>query len=96
MEPNDLRSIRDVQIMESLRPYLEAEVDKQINAVQNRVLSQLERGELDPQLALNAWVEVQTLRKLVNKFKQTVRMGQSKGQTYASELENGLTNPHLT
>lgn len=95
MDAKDAGEIRNVAIIQSFLPYLEAELAKMDRALENRVLTALEHGELTPQQALEAWYEKATYTKLIRRLTQTVRVGQTKGAAFANELENGSSPPHL-
>lgn len=76
-----------------LHATLEDEFARQQKAIDDRVYQQLAKGEtIDPQAALQAWIEKHAIHKLERKLLQRARAGQSASEHLRGELdfpENG-------
>lgn len=87
VDPIAMRQIRDVSVFENMLPYLRDHVEKQLRALDNRVMTRLEEGNLAPQDALNAWIERNMWRKLLNSFEKSIKIGQSAGEANRAALD---------
>jgi phage shock protein A len=87
MTPDGIESVRNVAFLRELMPYLEAELAKMDKALENKTFSAMNKGELTPQLALEAWIEKNSYAKLLGKLSQQVRIGQSIGEKHRTTLE---------
>ena len=87
MKDVSLASIRNVSFLKEILPMLQAQVDEMVRALENRVFTDLNRGELTPEKALEAWIEKLSYRKLIGKLEQKLKIGQFEGEKYAKELE---------
>ena len=87
MDPKAISEVRNVSFLVELMPFLESEIGELIKALENKTFSALNKGELTPQDAINAWAEKNSYVKLLSKFKQRVRIGQSVGETVKNTLE---------
>lgn len=66
--------------LQNLLPGLEEEVDRQEQAVINTAIAKLDKGELTPDQAMYLWMEIKTLRQLLRRVNQKVKVGQGAGQ----------------
>lgn len=72
------------------RPVLNAALDKLVNAVHRRVFQQLNSGEtLNPQFAVQCWMELFAYRNARNSLTKVERIGQSAGETLQEHMNNG-------
>ena len=68
-------------------PYLAKELGGMEAAVVARVFQDLETGVLTPEKAIQAWIEVRQLRKLLKRLETHIKIGQTAGQRAKPELE---------
>ena len=87
IDPKAAVEVRNVSFLVELMPFLEREIGELVKALENKIFSALNKGELTPQDALNAWAEKNSYVKLLSKFKQRVRSGQSIAGQYQTTLE---------
>lgn len=85
-DPSDLSKVTEGAYLASLLPYLEGEVERQENLIIRRVIGMHEKGELTPDGALSAWMELIALRKLLKGLDTRVRVGQSAAERVAPEM----------
>ena len=87
MDPKAIVDVRNVSFLTELMPFLEVEIAGLVKALENKTFSALNKGELTPQDALNAWAEKNSYVKLLTKFKQRVNIGQDLGGKLQTTLE---------
>lgn len=77
-------------------PYIEASLDKAMQAVTTRMDVAFTQNTLTPEMAFAAWIELLSYRRLLRRLQQQVRIGVAAGQrqkellntaTRASELD---------
>lgn len=83
----DFDGVRDVAILAPLLPALEAEADRKIKAIENKIASAINDGKLTSDMAIMAWMEVKAIRDTSKSWRTRVLMGQSQGEKYAQTLE---------
>lgn len=72
------------------RPVLNATLDKLSAAVQRRVFQKLNSGEtLDPQFAVQCWMELFAYTRTRNSLTKVEHTGQSAGETLQEHMNNG-------
>lgn len=65
-------------------------IDRLERAVIRRVFQRLNSGEtLDPQFAVQAWMELFAHHRVRSSLTQTERVGQSAGETIGEHMDNG-------
>lgn len=79
MRTEDAALVADQAFIVNALPYLKAEADKQIRELENRTFTALDKGELTPELALYAWMEIRAVRKTLSRFETRARIGASVG-----------------
>ena len=87
MIPIHVKQVRDIAVIEGFRPYLNTEVDKLLKTLDNKVSSEIERGELTPEKALSYCMERNSYRKLQQRFDQRVLAGLSMDTSGLNTLE---------
>ncbi len=76
--------------IEAARPALEEIIGRLERAVTMRVFQRLNSGEpLDPQFAVQAWMELFAHARVRNGLTKTQRVGQSAGETISEQMNNG-------
>ena len=71
-------------------PALNALLDQQARAVERRVFQKLNGGEtLDPQFAVQAWMELFALSRVRSGLTKAQAMGQSASETISEHMNNG-------
>lgn len=91
--PENLAAITEGARIAQMLPYLAEEVAKMERAVENRVFEAIRTGELTGQMAVSAWMEKRSLRGLLAKMEQKVRLGQSVGQRHQELLSPAVPAP---
>ncbi len=72
------------------RPVLDAILDKLEHAVLRRVFQKLNSGEtLDPQFAVQSWMELFTYSRTRSHLTKTIDGAQSAGATLQEHMDNG-------
>lgn len=61
---------RERAYLQQAVPYIEDTTQQMLLQVQNRVFGAVQKGDLDPQEALNAWIEVYTIHELVRRLRK--------------------------
>lgn len=89
MTPEDLGAIRSGAELQSVKPYMDAEIAGLQKAVVSFVLSAVVNGTLTPEIALSKWVEYISYTKLSQKLDQRIRVGQSVGSHNTDTLDFG-------
>lgn len=87
MKPEDLSAVRDAAVLGSVMPLIQAELDKMNRQLEQKMQAALAKGTMTPEMALTGWIEKASLHRLHLMLMQKVRMGQSKGENLASELD---------
>lgn len=87
VSPETLAALSDGARLAGALPYVRAELEALERAVENRVYSALERGELSAEAANAAWIEKASLRRLLKRLEAKVRMGTAAGEAAAEELD---------
>jgi hypothetical protein len=67
-------------------PYLEEEIYKMEQLLEDQVFKKLAAKALTPEMALEAWIEKVAYRRLLKRFNQTVRMGTSIAEQHQEDL----------
>lgn len=71
-------------------PALNVLLDQQGAAVQRRVFQRLNGAEtLDPQFAVQAWMELFAIHRTRNNLTRTQRVGQSAGEAISEQMNQG-------
>lgn len=73
-------------------PLIKAELRKQEDAVLNRAVTELGVGEMTPDKAFQALVEVAAARRVAQRLDQRVAMGQAQAKNVMKGAEKGLKN----
>lgn len=94
MSPDAFKTVKDATLMREMEPYVRSQVEGMEKALINRVMSDLNKGELTPEKAQLAWVEFATYRKLLSGWQQKGRIGVSVGQQHKAELDKIPMNTH--
>lgn len=68
-------------------PYLEDAISKMEQALETRVYMQMDKGELTPDKAMYYWQEKLVLRRILRRFQQRTRAGQSLGERLQQQME---------
>lgn len=77
MKATDLGIIRQGAEIQSMKPYMDAEIESMQKAVINSVLAAVNNGTLTTEMALTKWHEYISYFKLGQKLEQRVRVGLS-------------------
>jgi len=64
----------------SVSPVLNAEIDKMMAQVHNKVFTAISKNELTPELAMQAWHELNSYFRLRQRFNQQIKVGQAAGE----------------
>jgi len=88
MKLGELEQAKSLAILDNIRPYLEADIKKLIEALENRTYMELEQGKLTPERALNAWIEKNTYRKLLSRYSQRMEVARQAATGVAKMLDN--------
>jgi len=83
-----LSNVREVAFLAEVKPYLDKEIEALERALDNRTYQALDRGELTPQRALEAWIEKVSYHRISRKIQQQITMGQAAGERAKSVLES--------
>lgn len=75
----DLGLIRVGAEIQSMKPYMDAEISGMQKAVVSSVLAAVNNGTLTMEMALTKWHEYISYYKLNQKLEQRIRIGQSVG-----------------
>lgn len=88
---SDIDRAAGLAALAQFRPYLEDYVSKMETSLEVKVFKALEDKTLTPELALYAWMEKLSYRRLLRKYNSDVNIGQSaaKRAAKAMNLENG-------
>lgn len=92
-EPKDLASIQDSARLTGFLPYLDNELRRMEEVLDTKIFILLDKGELTPEAAKDAWIEKRAIRRLGRRFDQRVKLGVSTGARLHEALENGYTAP---
>lgn len=87
LQPSELGEIRDGARMQQMLPYVKAEVEKSMRAIENTVLSDMQAGRFNAEIAYQRWIEWTANKRLLQRFEQTVRVGQSVGVSAGNALD---------
>jgi hypothetical protein len=82
----DLAAIVDGARLAGVLPYVEAELQKGIDACIVRMDQMLSDGKLTPELAQMAWIELLSYRRRMRRLTQKVRIGVASGERQAALL----------
>lgn len=82
----EMSKVRDGARFAGFLPYLQVEIDKMVLALEGRVLAHVGEGTLTAELAVHAWMELNAYRRLMKRFEQKVKIGQTAGQALAPVL----------
>lgn len=82
----EMSKVRDGARFAGFLPYLAAEVDKMVGTLESRMLDHIRDGSLTPDLAIQGWMELNAYRRLMKRFDQKVKIGQTAGQALAPVL----------
>lgn len=83
---NKLTSVREGARLLGVLPYIEAEVSKILYQIDTKAYRLLDADDLDPDLALQLWIEKRSAVKLLKRFEQIIAVGQATGAEIAHEL----------
>lgn len=86
-DPRDLAAVHQGARLQVVMPLVEGEVTRMIESVEARVYRDIERGELTPEAALEAWRTIHSYRKLVRRMQARIAIGQSAGEEIADHME---------
>lgn len=84
MQADDIQKFSEGAKLAGFLPYLESYTDKMEKALRVKVFAALDKKELTPDVALYAWMELQTIYRLKSHFNQHVRIGQAAGERAAA------------
>lgn len=73
----ELENMRLGAEIQSMKPYMDAEIEGLQRAVVSSVLSAVNNGSLTQEMALTKWHEYISYTKLKQKYEQRIRVGQS-------------------
>lgn len=80
LEHKDLQKISEGARLQGFEPYLKDYVEKMERTLVNKVFRALEEKTLTPEVALYAWMELLSYRRLLRKFQQQVQIGIAVGE----------------
>lgn len=81
-----LIAVRDSAHIDALLPYLRVELERLEAGVEARAASALAAGTLEPQLAVNLWVEKLSYRKLMRNLEARVKVGHAAGTAVGPDM----------
>lgn len=90
--PDQLMDMAEGARLSSLAPEMEAFVEKMMLQVQQRMFTAIATNKLTPELAVQGWHEIHAAYRLLQKYKQTIKVGQSTGAELMKEQTNGITS----
>lgn len=76
-ELDNLAKQRAALQISQMLPVLQTELDGMMAAVQNKVFAALNAGDLTPQDAYSAWVEVHSAHRLMARLQAQVKLGEA-------------------
>lgn len=85
-QTSDMAALVDGARLAGVLPYVEEQLDKQIEACITRMDRMLSEGKLTPELAQMAWIELLSYRRLTRRLTQKVRIGVAAGERQAAVL----------
>lgn len=71
---------RESAYLRNVTPYFEEFIEKIVSRVRKDVYSDLDRGVLDPQKAVQAWIEVHTADKILQKFHREINITSTRAE----------------
>lgn len=74
MTPDEYERMNDKQLREALRPYLESDIGRQIDAVSNRMMEAIRKGTLTPELAEAAWRQIFAFKSILKSYQTHIAM----------------------
>lgn len=86
LEMLDISVIQQGARFINILPEIENFLNSMEDALERKVYAALDKGELTPQAALNAWIEKRTMQQLYTKFAQRVKMAQTMGTQYQDTM----------
>lgn len=87
MKAEDLSAIREGAEIQSLKPYMDNEIEGMQKSIVSFILQRVNDGSLTPDIALSKWIEFISYSKLQQKLSQKIRIGQSVGSAQGSTLD---------
>lgn len=89
--PEQLYDLSHGAKLASMEPEMEAFVEKMMLQVQQRVFTAISTNSLTPEIAVQGWHELHAAYRLLQKYKQTIKVGQSTGFELMKEKTNGTS-----
>lgn len=87
----ELARINDARRAELVDKEFGAELDDRREAVINAVTARLAKGEtLDPQFAVQKWIELHAIQSLKRSLRQKIRSGKGASERLEGDLTSGL------
>lgn len=69
-----------------LKEPLSNDIQKMIQGVENRVYVAISQGQLTPEYAMQAWYEMHSYHRLMQKFNQRIQVGVNAGENLAPSI----------
>lgn len=88
IEDKELGEIHDGARLLQMLPYLKAEADNAMRAIENSVMGLVNAGTLTPETAQQKWIEYISYRRMVQRMEQKVRMGTNLSANDSKLLDN--------
>lgn len=89
MKPEELAEIRNGARVANMLPYVEDEIERMQKTLKTKTFELVRKGELTPERAVHAWMELYSYDRLLRTFRTKVKMGESAGEKTATELKIG-------
>lgn len=87
MKAEDLSAIRIGAEIQSIKPYMDNEINGMQKAIVSFILAAVNTGTLTSDIALSKWIEYVSYTKLSQKLDQRIRVGQSVGSANNAQLD---------
>jgi hypothetical protein len=89
--PDQLLELATGAKYQALAEPLNADMNKLKLQVEQRVYKAISTGTLTPEMALQAWYEMHSYHRLIQKFNQRIKMGVSQGEALSPQIgeDNG-------
>lgn len=87
MKAEDLGAIRVGAEIQSIKPYMDNEINGLQKSIISFILASVNSGTLTPDIAYTKWIEYVSYTKLGQKLDQRIRVGQSLGEAQGARLD---------
>jgi hypothetical protein len=84
--PNEMRLVSDGASSAAMLPTMQREMEAIVKGVQNRVLGHLRQNTLTPDMALDAWREIEMATRFVKSIQSRAAVGKATAETLTLEL----------